>query len=89
MRTEDGKIRLTKLARIQRRLAELSSEEATLHAEEAALFEQLAEGGSLEPRAGRRPSVRKLPEARPVSELDQARAAQALSRNEIRRRIRL
>lgn len=77
---------MARVSRIDRRLAELTAEQAELLAERARVFDELAEG-EIDIVKGRRAAVHPEPELPPVSDLDAARAAQALRSNRVRRRL--
>jgi hypothetical protein len=86
--SQADKIQMAKLARLERRSAELLAEIAEVSAARAKIFECFAEGESVDLPSGRRRPRESVPEITPVSELTSARAQAALRRNDHRRRLR-
>lgn len=84
--TSDGKIRLSKLARIDHRLAELQAEAARLLAERARLFDAMAEN-DVDIETGRKSPTRHVPAINPVAETDRVRARVALRDAGLRRKV--
>lgn len=81
-----GKIAMAKLARISERRAELNAELAQLEAERAKIERSLADG-EVDPRTLRRAPRAAAPVLPQVSEVDRARARQALRESALRRRV--
>lgn len=88
MKREQGKLFMARLATIRRRRADLQGELAALEAQEAKLFEELAEGEVVDLRTLRAVPREHLPALPVASETDQARAVQLLQKNATRRRLR-
>ena len=88
MKHESGKICMAKLARIAHRQAELDAERAQLSAEQAKVFNELAEGETVDMTTGKRiPRERQLT-FDPIDPADRARALQTLSHYENRKKLR-
>jgi hypothetical protein len=79
---------MARLSRIKHRIAELRAEEAELLAQESRLFDEMAEGETVDLRSGRRRPKACVPKLDDVSETDRARATRALQEAEHRRRLR-
>lgn len=86
MTKENGKIQMAKLARIRHKRAELLAEMAQLDAEEAQVYDTLAEGTSVDLRTGRRKPKHLRPNITTVSPEAEALAKTALRDNVMRRR---
>lgn len=86
MSKQSGKIAMAKLARISERRAELSAELAQLELERSKIERELAEGEK-DPRTLRRAPKQNRPAIPVPSELDRARAKDALRLSALRRRV--
>lgn len=87
MNKSEGKIQMAKLARLRHREAELHAELAETLAEEAKIFDELAEGETVDLRtARRRANYRPVALPTDVSQEDRAAATDALRSNDLRRR---
>jgi hypothetical protein len=84
---ESGRIQMAKLARIRHKRAELLAEMAELDAEEARVYDELAEGESVDLRTGRRRPRAHTPSIPEASPEDSALAKAALNASALRRRI--
>ena len=73
-----GRIQMAKLANTARRRAELTAELAQVEAQQAGVFDELAEGTTVDLRTGRRHPRKHVPQFPEPSELDRARARAAL-----------
>ena len=69
---------MAKLANTARRRAELTAELAQVEAQQAVVFDELAEGTTVDLRTGRRHPRKHVPQFPEPSELDRARARAAL-----------
>ena len=79
MTRADGKAQLQKLARVSHQIAELDARRAELFAEQARIYDTLADGErTTDLRTARRLSAPRRPKLLPVSEEDRARAIDAL-----------
>ena len=81
-----GKIAMAKLAVISERRAELAAELSSLEAEAAKIQRGLADG-EVDPRTLRRAPRAAAPKLPQVSQVDRARARQALRDSALRRRV--
>lgn len=86
--TRDGKVKLSKLATIDHRLAELQAQQAELLAQRARIFDALAEDEGTDLTTGRKVARPHVPEIPAVSDTDRQAARKALRDNEHRRRLR-
>ena len=73
-----GRIQMAKLANTARRRAELTAELAQVEAQQAGVFDELAEGTTVDLRTGRRQPRKHVPQLPEPSELDRAKARAAL-----------
>ena len=88
MKQESGKIQMAKLARIKHRQAELHGELSEKLAAEAEIYHSLAEGESVDLRTGRlRPKYRKVELPTDITAEERALAIDALSNNNLRRKV--
>lgn len=87
MKQESGKIQMAKLARIKHRQAELHGELSEKLAEEALIYDALADGESVDLRTGRlRPKYSKIALPTDITAQERAAALGALRENDLRRR---
>jgi hypothetical protein len=87
MTLESGKIQMAKLARLRHRAAELHGELAETLAEEAKIYDELAEGQSVDLRTGKmRAKYRKVELPTNITAEERASAVDALRGNDMRRR---
>lgn len=84
--TKAGSIQLSKLARIDSRLAEISAEQGSLIAARAKILQEMADGDVVM-ETGRKAPRQHRPEIEPPTELDAMRARSALNTLERRRRL--
>lgn len=86
---ESGQICMAKLARISHRLAELDAERSQLAAEQAKVYDELADGETVDMTTTRRlQRPRRLVFDEPVLPEDDAKAVKTLSAHTNRRRLR-
>ena len=87
MNKESGKIQMAKLARLRHREAELHAELAETLAQEAQIFDELAEGESVDLRTSRRRPTFREPVLRgDLTPEDRQIARQSIRDNDVRRR---
>ena len=87
MSLESGKIQMAKLARLRHREAELHAELSETLAEEAKIFDELADGQSVDLRTGKhRPKFRKVELPTDITADERSTAVGALRNNDMRRR---
>jgi len=84
---ESGKVCMAKLARIAHRLADLDAERAQLSAEQAKVFNELADGETVDMTTGKRLPRERQFATGPIDPEARAKALQSLHMHE--RKIRL
>jgi hypothetical protein len=87
MKAERGKVLMARLSSVCHQRARLSARLSELAAEEARIYDELAEGEVVDLRSGRRQAKAHAPDMPPITELNMARADQALQANATRRRV--
>lgn len=81
------RLRMARLSSIQSRRAELRAEEARLATEEARIFHEMADGLTVDLATGKTRPREAQPEIATPTELAKAKAARALQRSALRRRL--
>lgn len=85
---ESGKMCMAKLARIANRLADLDAERSQLSAEQAKIFNELAEGTTVDMTTGKRLPREKHLTFEPVDPEIRAKALRAISHYANRKKLR-
>jgi hypothetical protein len=85
---ESGKICMAKLARIAHRLAELDAERGQLSAEQAKVFNEMADGETVDMTTGKRLPREKQLVFDPVDPAERAKALQTLHHYQNRKKLR-
>jgi hypothetical protein len=85
---ESGKVCMAKLARIAHRQAELDAERAQLSAEQAKIYNELADGETVDMTTGKRLAREKQLVFDPVDSAERARALQTLHHYQNRKKLR-
>lgn len=88
MKQEDGKILMAKLARIDHDVAELDARRAELGAQRAAVWQELADGVTVDIRTLRKTKAPHAPSIAPASEVDRARARRYLREFDLNRKAK-
>jgi hypothetical protein len=85
---ESGKLCMAKLARIAHRQAEIDAERAQLSAEQAKIYNELADGETVDMTTGKRLAREKQLTFDPVDPETRARALQTLYHHQNRKKLR-
>lgn len=85
---ESGKVCMAKLARIAHRLADIDAERAQLSAEQAKIFNELADGETVDMTTGKRLPRERQITIPPVDPETRAKALQSLHQYQNKRKLR-